>query len=901
MTYTSTFGSSTTASGTGINYATNTTWSSRLSLGGNTSGALIGGAIDTRAIAHVSSAIIYTRIAGNCTLAAGRISLNDSDIGMTSGSRVFSSSSYNPSTSSPNNINSINTTIYNASSSSRTGMYAGFVNLDIASRSNIGYYTGSGASDNPIAPTGTGIGSLNAVYRNTTSISTAGSIYGQITWGTVPTAPVGFTSSTTSNSVTLNWTTAPDNNGGDAINGWRVLYAVSGSGTWNTTGKLSGNGSTTSLTVSGLSPSTTYVFRVSALNATTDAINGSSYSSTSAIVGTSSGQITATTTSAYSASFDSAYDARTGDTLSGRVNFVNTTGSNVTVTIKSSVTTPVSSQNYTAYANSTTAINWTLTGLAANTSYTVVATVGSTVYATAAARSTLVAGTISSVYSSHDWRSISVTLTYTNNMSTVQEIETFDTTEYGLTYAFYAAANTSSSRTVTVTELAPVTSYIIRSRFTSYTTILANVTQTTAAYPVTYSYVAGSITSTGDKITGQLQITNTANYTVSGSVSMYNTSTLVDEPSYLFTVYAYQNSTITFTFTGLTPSTNYTLDATDEDPYSAIVTATKTTLAPGTISATLSSKTWNSITLNVNYTNNMSTNLNVDVYDTGSIGTNTSFTAYANTTSSSLATVTDLQSSTSSTIRARYSLYTTIFSNVTAITDVFPVTYTFNPANVVATADTISGYVDIVNTSNQYIDSVVYADNVDFMTSHAYYFTVYPYQNSTMPFTITGVEPNSGFDVYVGDINGNTDDYDSVVTKVIATLTNTYVSSTSSSITVSVGWVNNSSNFLTLEVDDITGVGTLQSFSLPPNNSGTTIATVPDLLPSTTYTIRARIPAVISVNSTGTTTAAPVRVWRVWNGSAWSTGASNGIVKYWTGSSWVQVSGTRVWDGSTWV
>lgn len=710
MSYTSYFGSSTTASGTGINYATNTPWSSRLSLGGNTSGALIGGSIDTRAIAHVYEANVFTRIAGNCTAAVTRISLNDSDITMTAGSRVFSSSQYSPSTSLSGAI-SVNTTIYNASAASRTGMYAGFVNRDISSRSNIGYYTGAGASDSPIPPSGTGIGSLNNVYRNGTSITTAGSIWGGITWGTVPAAPSGFSSTSTSNSVTLNWTNSPGDSGGGTVNGWRVLYAVSGSGVWNTTGKLSGNLYTTSLTVSGLSSSTTYVFRVAALNEVTDTINGSSYSSVAAITGTSSGQITATTTAGLTMSFNDAYSVVTGDTISGRLEYTNNTGSNVTVTIQSSLTSPVSTTSVTLYTGTSYA-TWSLTGLAPSTSYTIVAKIGSEIYASLS-KTTLVAGSL-------------------------------------------------------------------------------------------FNYV------------------HTTSY--------------------------------------------------------------------------------NSITIKIDYVNNMSTSLVVDSYAiTGGSGVVDSQTANANSSGTLTSTVTGLYPNTSYTIRSRFQSYTSIYDQIIYSTDVFPVTYTFNPANVSATGDTVYGYVDIVNTSSETVSSAVFANKIGTVGGQYYYFTVTAYQNSTIPFTVTGLDPNSGYDVYVGDLNSYAADDDSVNTLVAGSLTNTYVSSTSSSITVDVGWVNNMSYPLTLEVDDTTGVGTLQSYTLPANSSGTQAATVPDLLPSTTYTIRARIPTIVSVNSTGTTTAAPTRTWRVWTGSAWSTGSANAVVKYWDGTQWSLVSSTKVWDGTQWV
>lgn len=91
---------------------------------------------------------------------------------------------------------------------------------------------------------------------------------------TAPGAPTGLTLGTaTSTTQPLTWT-APASDGGSAITDYVVQYAVAGSGSWSTFSD--GTSTTASATVTGLTASTSYDYRVAAVNA----IGTGSYSST---------------------------------------------------------------------------------------------------------------------------------------------------------------------------------------------------------------------------------------------------------------------------------------------------------------------------------------------------------------------------------------------------------------------------------------------------------------------------------------------------------------------------------------------------------------------------------------------------------------------------------------------
>ena len=80
-----------------------------------------------------------------------------------------------------------------------------------------------------------------------------------------PQPPTGLTATTVSSSqINLSWT-APSNNGGSAITGYKIEKSTDGGTTWSTIVSNTGSTSTT-YSDTGLAASTTYAYRVSAIN-----------------------------------------------------------------------------------------------------------------------------------------------------------------------------------------------------------------------------------------------------------------------------------------------------------------------------------------------------------------------------------------------------------------------------------------------------------------------------------------------------------------------------------------------------------------------------------------------------------------------------------------------------------
>src|SRR5207244_2149014 len=97
-----------------------------------------------------------------------------------------------------------------------------------------------------------GTGSSSSVASATTPIAT-------------PSPPIGLTSSASSSSqIALSWT-APTDNGGSAITGYKVERSTDSGTTWSTIVANPGIPATTS-SDTGLTHTTTYTYRVSAIN-----------------------------------------------------------------------------------------------------------------------------------------------------------------------------------------------------------------------------------------------------------------------------------------------------------------------------------------------------------------------------------------------------------------------------------------------------------------------------------------------------------------------------------------------------------------------------------------------------------------------------------------------------------
>ncbi|TLX67158.1 MAG: fibronectin type III domain-containing protein, partial [Thaumarchaeota archaeon] len=107
------------------------------------------------------------------------------------------------------------------------------------------------------------VSAINPV--GTSSPSNTASATTQAPTATAPQPPTGLTATTVSTSqINLSWT-APANNGGSAITGYKIERSTNGGTTWST---IQSNTASTATTFSdtGLTASTTYMYRVSAIN-----------------------------------------------------------------------------------------------------------------------------------------------------------------------------------------------------------------------------------------------------------------------------------------------------------------------------------------------------------------------------------------------------------------------------------------------------------------------------------------------------------------------------------------------------------------------------------------------------------------------------------------------------------
>ena len=178
--------------------------------------------------------------------------------------------------------------------------YPGFEKQD----TNTTTFRRGGSSNTTIAP--------NGIYGNGTLVSAwAGtSLRATVSWWHVPNHPTSLTATggTNPGEVNLSWT-APDDNGGDAIYGYRIAYKKTGTSTWyvygTSTYQSPSNTTSTSETLRGLDPGSEYSFIVAALNIVTDRHNGpgaypdrtyANYSATTAHTGQNSNIATGTAT-----------------------------------------------------------------------------------------------------------------------------------------------------------------------------------------------------------------------------------------------------------------------------------------------------------------------------------------------------------------------------------------------------------------------------------------------------------------------------------------------------------------------------------------------------------------------------------------------------------------------------
>jgi hypothetical protein len=257
--------------GSGYDYSTGVTFDSQ----GITSGGINSatGTFYTIQPYHLVSFTFYWRISNSATY---RLEIDDNDA---LSSPLYSSATYTVSDDTSRTVNP-NLAIF-----ASTTYYCGF---EKRNATTINWYRQADGSD--------GANGNNQIYENGTAVgSWAGTSQRMaFTWRTAPTAPtISITNANiTATSAIIN-VTAPTDNGGAAINGYRVMGKITGAAdsTYVSLGKITANAATSFLDLSTfpisdfLSPNTSYTLAVSALNATTDTHN-TDYSVITAHTGT---------------------------------------------------------------------------------------------------------------------------------------------------------------------------------------------------------------------------------------------------------------------------------------------------------------------------------------------------------------------------------------------------------------------------------------------------------------------------------------------------------------------------------------------------------------------------------------------------------------------------------------
>ncbi len=120
-------------------------------------------------------------------------------------------------------------------------------------------------SDTGLAPSTTymyRVSAINSIGTSSPSNTASATTHIQIT---TPQSPTNLSASTVSSSqIDLSWN-APGNNGGSSITGYKIERSTDGGGSWSTIVSSTGSSSTT-YSDTGLASSTTYTYRVSAIN-----------------------------------------------------------------------------------------------------------------------------------------------------------------------------------------------------------------------------------------------------------------------------------------------------------------------------------------------------------------------------------------------------------------------------------------------------------------------------------------------------------------------------------------------------------------------------------------------------------------------------------------------------------
>jgi phosphodiesterase/alkaline phosphatase D-like protein len=681
-----------------------------------------------------------------------------------------------------------------------------------------------------------------------------------------PTVVTGSKSSVTATGAVLAGTSNPKNEGPLTYTfdyGSTAAYGSSVNASPNTyNGITDGN---FAATLTGLTPNSTYHYRLSGTYSSTT-INGddSSFSTTS--IAPSVTTDAASTIQSTSAVLNGTVNANNASTTIG-FDFGTTTAYGSTFTADQS---PLST-----YSN--TAVTYTVTGLIPNTTYHYKAHATNFVGTTDGADQSFTSQAIVPTVETHSATSVtdnSATLNgavNANNASSTVSIEWGTSTSYGNSVTpsqSPVTGTTLTSVSAGLTGLTPNTTYHYRVVATNMAGTINgpdSTFHTAAIVPVVTTGTTSTVTSTGATLNGTVNANNastTASFNY-GTTTSYGTNVTADQSPVTGT----GNTAISATLSGLIPNTTYHYQATgsniagttngvDSTFYTPAVVPTVTTNAGSSITAT-------GATLNgtVN-ANNASSTVSVEW------GTSTS---YGNSVTPSQSPVTGITNTS-----VNYSLtgiepnttyhYRVVATNMAGTsygsdesfntTAIAPDVTTNYPTSVGDTNATLNGTVNANNdATSAYIEwglTTAYGNTLSTTPS-----SITGYTNTSISGTVTTLLPNSTYHYRVVATNSTGTSYGSDISFSTSSLAPTAYTNSASSISKYEATLNgdvnpnNNATTVTFEYGADTTYGTTVTAAQSPLNGSSAVPVTYNLTgiaPNSTYHYR-----VIASSSSGTT------------------------------------------------
>jgi phosphodiesterase/alkaline phosphatase D-like protein len=706
-------------------------------------------------------------------------------------------------------------------------------------------------------------------YYRIVGVNTVGTTNGTgltfTTTAAVPTATTNAATTITTTGATLNGSVNPKN-ASTAVSfdyGTSISY---GTNVTATQSPVTGTTATAvSYTLSGLTPNTTYHFRVNGVNSA-GATNGTdlTFTTTAAVPTATTNAATTITT--------------TGATLNGSVNPKNaSTAVSFDYGTSISYGTNVTATQSPVTGTTATAVSYVLSGLVPNTTYHFrvngINTAGTTngtdlTFTTTAVMPTATSVAASSITSTGAALNGSINA---NNASTVVTFDYGTTTSYGTNVTAIQSPVTGTTATAVsyvLTGLVPNTTYHFRVNGVNSvgTTNGTDLTfTTTAVVPTATTSAATTITTTGATLNGSVNANN------AGTAVTFQYGTTI---GYGSTVTATQNpvtgstaTAVSYPLSGLTPNTTYhyrvvgvntagTTNGTDQTFTTTAAVPTATTNSASTITTT-------GATLNGSVNaNNASTAVTFDYGLTTSYGSTVTAVQSPVTGSTATAVSYALSGLTPNTtyhyrVVGVNTAGTTNGNDQTFTTTAAVPTATTNSASTITTTGaTLNGSVNANNTSTtvtfDYGLTTSYGSTVTAVQS--------PVTGSTataVSYALSGLTPNTTYHYRVVGVNtaGTTNGTDltfttTAVEPTATTSAATTITTTGATLNGSVN-ANNASTAVTFQYGTTIGYGsTVTATQSPVTGSTATAVSYPlsGLTPNTTYHYR-----VVGVNTAGTT------------------------------------------------